>query len=676
MGQHVRWGILGAGTIAEALAVGIEQSDVATLTAVGSRDQHKAEQFIAKRKGDDIQAFGRYEDLIASDAVDAIYIATPHPMHAKWAILAAEAGKHVMVEKPAGLNRAQAMAMVEAAEAAGVFFMEAFKDRCHPLAHKLVELLKSDAIGTPRMMRASFGFRGPEDPASRLQDPHLGGGGILDVGCYAVELCRLVAGVVIDEPFDTPTRVYGGGRLSDAGIDQHAAATLSFASGFVAQVSTAVRVSLDNTAEIYGDEGRITLPDPWMNDREHAAAGRILVHRGGETVTHEAPAEMSAFAYEVDVASRAILAGQTQADPPAMTPADTLSNMHALDLWRKSVGVTYPAETPQGFTAPLRGDATRLDPSPMTYGHIKGLDKPVSRFVMGCDNQSNFSHAAVMFDEWFRVGGNTFDTSHIYGGGRPEKLLGEWIKSRGVRDQVVIISKGVHTPANFPKFLRPHMSESMERMQTDSVDLYICHRDNPDVPVGEWIDALNELRDLGWFKVAGGSNWSIERIAEANAYAADKGVEGMGVLSNNFSLARMIKPVWAGCIAASDPASREFLEANDMPNFAWSSQARGYFLPQGLRMRLGQDNFESWDSPKNQQRRERAEQLAKTRSVSPINIAAAYVLNQSFPSFALIGPRELPELRTSLPALSITLTPQELAWLDLRADTPESVQPG
>src|SRR5207248_4844971 len=119
--------------------------------------------------------------------------------------------------------------------------------------------------------------------------------------------------------------------------------------------------------------------------------------------------------------------------------------------------------------------------------------------------------------------------------------------------------------------------QSLERLQMEYVDIYMLHRDNPAVPVGEFIDVLNEQVRAGRMRVFGASNWSIERIEAANAYARANGLAGFGAASNNFSLARMIEPVWAGCISASDPVSRAWFTETQMPLMPWSSQARGFF---------------------------------------------------------------------------------------------------
>ncbi len=211
MSRSVKWGILGAGGIARAFVAGVESVDTAEVVAVGSRSADKAEQFIAENGIKNATGHGSYESLLADPKVDAVYIATPHPMHAAWSIRAAEAGKHVLCEKPAAMNEPETMAVLEAVRSAGVFYMEAFKDRCHPQLAEILKIIASGAIGEVRVIEATFGFSfgGPIKPESRVFDPQLGGGGILDVGCYGVEWVRRVAGAAVGKTFADPVEVTG-----------------------------------------------------------------------------------------------------------------------------------------------------------------------------------------------------------------------------------------------------------------------------------------------------------------------------------------------------------------------------------------------------------------------------------------------------------------------------------
>jgi predicted dehydrogenase/aryl-alcohol dehydrogenase-like predicted oxidoreductase len=656
---------LAAGVIARTFAKGLASSNTGKLLAVGSRSQASAD-----RLGDEFDVsrrYGSYEALLADEDVDAVYISTPHPHHAEWAIKAAEAGKHILCEKPLALNHAQAMAMVEAARANDVFLMEAFMYRCHPQTRKLVELLRERVIGEVRLIQANFGFHAPFNAAGRLFSNELAGGGILDVGCYPISMTRLVAGAAMGKDFADPAEVKGAGHLGRTGVDEWAAAVLKFPGGIVAQIATGVSVDLDNVVRIFGSEGEILVPEPWMPSREGGAV-KIIVNRKGES-PREIVVETSRhlYSFEADVVAENI--ARRQAPSPAMSWDDSLGNMLALDEWRQSIGLTYEQEKPENVkTITRRPLAVRTSHS-MTYSRIAGVNKPISRLVMGMDNITFAPHLAVLFDDFFEHGGNCWDTAYMYGNGKCEPALGAWIKSRGLREQIVLLDKGAHTPFCTPFDLTRQFKESLERLQTDYVDMYMLHRDNTDVPVGEFIDVLNEHHRAGQMKVFGCSNWSIARFEAANAYAKSKALQGFSAISNNFSLARMVNPPWSGCVAASDPESRAWLTKTQTPLLSWSSQARRFFVP-GVadpNNRADGEMVWTWYCDDNFQRLARANELAKKKGVEAIHIALAYVLHQPFPTWALIGPRQLSELRSSLRGLEVELSAKDVAWLNLES---------
>jgi aryl-alcohol dehydrogenase-like predicted oxidoreductase len=237
-----------------------------------------------------------------------------------------------------------------------------------------------------------------------------------------------------------------------------------------------------------------------------------------------------------------------------------------------------------------------------------------------------------------------------------------------VRDKAVVIAKGAHSPDNRPEFLRPQLEASLERMGTAYADIHLAHRDNAQIPVGEWADAWNELLRAGLIRAYGGSNWALARVEALNDYARSKGLVGMACVSNQFSLARMVKPVWQGCIGSSDAESRAWLTRTQLPILAWSSQARGFFTERSSPENLSDaEMVNSWYAEDNFRRKARAEELAARRGVAPILIALAYVLCQPFPTFALIGPATLAEMRQSMQALGLALTPEEVKWLNLEA---------
>ena len=661
--QKFNWGILGAGNIAKAFAQGLAVSKTGKLVAIGSRSQEKADAFGAELNAP--HRHGSYDALLADPDVDAVYVATPHPQHAEWAIKAAEAGKHLLVEKPLGMNAHEASAIVEAALEHDVFLMEAFMYRAHPQTQRLIELLRSRVIGDVRVIHATFSFHANFNPDSRIYSNALGGGGILDVGCYPVSMARLIAGVATGKDFAEPTELKAVGHLGATGVDEWAAAVLKFPGNIIALLSTGVAVQQENTVRIDGTGGSIFLPVPWAPARD-GGTSTILVTRRGEPTPQEMiiTAPQQIYGIEADTVAEYV----TQRRAPSMTPDDSLGNMRTLDAWRKQIGLVYEQERFEANipTVTRRPLAVRAKHN-MKYGRIPGLEKTVSRVVMGVDNQQDLSHASIMFDDFFARGGNAFDTAHIYGGGAYEKLLGRWLKNREVRDEVVIVGKGAHTPNCNPAALTKQLHESLTRLDIAGVDVYMLHRDNPEVPVGEFVDVLNEHVRAGRMKVFGGSNWTLARVDEANTYAKAKGLQGFGVVSNNFSLARMVEPPWAGCVSASDPDSRAWLARTRTPLLAWSSQARGFFIPERAHpdKRGDAELVRCWYSEDNFQRLARVNELARKRNVLPINIALAYVLNQPFPTFALIGPRQLSETRTSLAALDVELSPDELRWLNL-----------
>lgn len=303
----------------------------------------------------------------------------------------------------------------------------------------------------------------------------------------------------------------------------------------------------------------------------------------------------------------------------------------------------------------------------MKKRQIPGLSQPTSLVALGFEFFSELSDASVLLDGFFDQGGNLFDTGFIYGGGKTEAFLGDWHTGRGLkRDELMIIGKGAHSPHCFPNIISEQLDITLDRLKVDYVDVYFMHRDNLDIPVGEFVDAMDDEVKKGRIRgPIGGSNWSRERLDEANQYARDNGKTELGALSNNFSLAEMIKPFWEGCLPASSDSWKAWLNANQMPNFAWSSQGRGFFTDQAGRDKTDDKELvEAWYSDKNFGRRDRAIELGKKYGHSAIHIALAYVLAQPFPVVPLIGPRKISELEDSLSALEIELSAEEVKWLE------------
>ena len=318
----------------------------------------------------------------------------------------------------------------------------------------------------------------------------------------------------------------------------------------------------------------------------------------------------------------------------------------------------------------------------MKYGQIEGVNKKISKLVMGVDNQNDLNEASKLWDHWIDVGGNIFDTAYTYGGGNHEKVFGQWLKQNNIREQIVILGKGAHTPNCNPEAITSQLNVSLERMNTDYVDIYIMHRDNDEYNVDEFVDVLNQEKDKGRIKVFGGSNWTLDRFKKANEWAKNNNKNEMSILNNNLALAKMINPLWSGCLSSNDDDILSYLDHTKKSHMSWSSQARGYFLDDEITKKIEEKitfDESSWRAPgehssgplscyeseDNRERKKRAMELAEKKGCTAHNIAASWTINQSFPSFALIGPRTIDELDTTLPCLDIELTKEEINWLNL-----------
>ncbi|MEC3982214.1 Gfo/Idh/MocA family protein [Amycolatopsis sp. H20-H5] len=333
--MNLRWGLLAAGTIAAEFAAGVEESKHGTLAAVAARSAGRAAEFAARF--DIPRCYGSYEDLLADPGVDAVYVSTPHPMHAEWAIRAAEAGKHVLCEKPLTVTAGEAEKVIDAAKRNDVFLMEAFMYRLHPQTRRLAELVSCGAIGEIRAVDVTFSYASGDAEVARLADPALGGGGILDVGCYCTSLARLVSQCATGQDVVEPEEVTGLARLDPAtGVDEYAMGLLRLPGDIIAQLSCGFRLTQDDHIRIYGTGGQLSVPRPaWVHAlRKPGTSHIVLTPEGGEPEVIEVEATQGLFAREADHVATHIADRQA----PELTWAETLANMRTLDRWREAVG--------------------------------------------------------------------------------------------------------------------------------------------------------------------------------------------------------------------------------------------------------------------------------------------------------------------------------------------------
>ena len=319
----------------------------------------------------------------------------------------------------------------------------------------------------------------------------------------------------------------------------------------------------------------------------------------------------------------------------------------------------------------------------MQYGRIPGLKKDMSRLVQGMFviNTGDLDAGYSMLDAIYEMGCNAVDTAHGYGE-KNEGTLGKWVLDRGLRDKVVIITKGAHPSDRnrvTPEDITTDLNESLRRMGTDYVDLYLLHRDDPSVPVGPIVESLNDHLSAGRIHAFGGSNWTHQRIAEANDYARAHQLTPFAVSSPNFSLAEQVNAPWDGCVSISGPRNKEACDwytGEKMPLLPWSSLGGGFFSGRFRRDNL--DEFQngldklcvtSYCTEENFRRLDRANELAREKGVTVTQIAVAYLFNQPMNIFALVGCRKPQEFAQNVEALNVKLAPEEIAWLELKSDT-------
>ncbi len=322
--SKLNWAILGTGAIAKTFAKGLRLTDAGELRAVGSRSRATADAFCADHGG---SGFDSYESALAQSDVDAVYIALPHHMHAEYTIKCAQAGKHILCEKPFTLNALEAERALAAVRAADVFFMEAWMYRSHPQTAKIRQLLKAGAIGRPLAAHASFGYHASRDWGHFKADGAVGGGGLLDVGAYPVSFLRMVAG-------EEPDRCEYSCEFTESGADAIGVGLLQFPSGFRATFGCAIHLAMTNDATIFGEEGRLHIAEPWF------CRGPIHLIKGGKT--EEIPFETvpDLWGNQAQVMLDHLDARQT----PTINWEDTMGNMRTLDALRKSAGLTFAQE--------------------------------------------------------------------------------------------------------------------------------------------------------------------------------------------------------------------------------------------------------------------------------------------------------------------------------------------
>ncbi len=327
MSTKFRWGILGAGGIAKKFSIGVQALADHELIAVGSRTQEKADQFADQFNIPHRHA--SYEALVADPEVDAIYVATPHPMHKENTLLCLAHGKHVLCEKPFTINAGEAKEIIDEARKRKLFLMEAMWTRFIPAVVEAKRLVDSGAIGEVRMINADFGYRAGFNPASRAFDPALGGGGLLDVGIYPLSLASMFLG--------RPDRIASLADIGQTGVDEQSAFVLGYPGGQLATIYNAVRTTTPQDAIIMGTDGMIRIHPPFWIPKK-----LTLTQPGKGAQEMEIPFEANGYNYEAAEVANCVRVGKLESD--VMPLDESLQLMETMDAIRAQWGMKYPME--------------------------------------------------------------------------------------------------------------------------------------------------------------------------------------------------------------------------------------------------------------------------------------------------------------------------------------------
>ena len=322
----------------------------------------------------------------------------------------------------------------------------------------------------------------------------------------------------------------------------------------------------------------------------------------------------------------------------------------------------------------------------MIYGEIEGIKKQIARVVQGTTmlgSDLNEEESFSLLDQVYELGGNTLDTAHVYAGGNSERIIGKWMHARGLREKMTIITKGgAHSQdrRRMTSFdVTSDLFDSLARLKTDYIDLYLLHRDDTNLPVEPIIHTLNEHLQAGRIHAFGASNWSHQRMKDAATYAKANGLKTFTTSSPQYSLADSNAEPWPLCLSISGDTGKEAREwyANTaMPVLVWSPLASGFFSGRFRRDNLREFGEREWDevvvrtyaTEANFQRLDRAEALAKEKGCTAAQIALAYVMNQPMNVFSVVGSHSIKKFKANIEAAELKLTNQELAWLDLKVE--------
>lgn len=324
--KQYKWGIIGPGTIAHKFVQALKTNKQAKTTAVLSRSEGRAKAFAQMYSIE--KYFSKDIEFVHNSGIDIAYIATPHNFHLPFVKLCLENKINVVCEKPAGINEAEVQTMVSVAKQHNVFFMEAMWTQFFPLMREVLNQINKGIIGEVKLIDAKFCFQGEYNTKSRLLNPHLAGGALLDVGVYTLYFAQMILNKY-------PVHITGSAHIGDTGVDESSSYILRYDKGEMAVLTSAVRTKTIHDGLIYGTKGYIRIPDFWNPDS-------FFVNKNGKEQEYRFEHDENGFVYEIEEVHKCLNDGKTESS--VITMSKSIEVARIMDKLRKQWGMKYPGE--------------------------------------------------------------------------------------------------------------------------------------------------------------------------------------------------------------------------------------------------------------------------------------------------------------------------------------------
>ena len=330
----IKWGILGLGNMAQQFSNAILETSNAKLIAVASLNSNRLNNFAKLNKIDNKYKFNSYESLLNYKDIDAVYISTLNNTHAELTIKAAQANKHILCEKPMAIKYEDVIKVFKQLKKSKVFFFEALAYSLHPQINSIISVIKSGEIGKIEKIKSYFGFRLRKIKLDhRLFDKKLGGGAILDLGCYPISFCNIINNINSEENNEIPKISNIKGSICSTGVDEFATAEINYKSGIYAEVGVGIRLNMNNITEIFGSKGKIKIDQFWLPNKK----SYFEIQLNDRSYKKFTACSKSIYANQIELVSKYIKNNMIETEYPGISWKNSSINMNLIDKWKNNL---------------------------------------------------------------------------------------------------------------------------------------------------------------------------------------------------------------------------------------------------------------------------------------------------------------------------------------------------